>query len=213
MDITWYGQACFRMRDRGVSVVADPYDKSIGLKLPRLTADIVTISHEHSDHNSADAVKGDSFVIRGPGEYEVKGLFVTGISLAHDAKGGAERGRNTIYIYDFADATVCHLGDLGHVPTQSQVEEFGHVDVLLIPVGGRVTVDAKTAAEVINLIEPAIVVPMHYALPGLAAELDSVENFLKQLGVKEAERRDSLTVTGKQVPEETQVVVLEAKQG
>ena len=213
MDITWYGQACFRLRDRGVAVVADPYDKSIGLKLPRLSADIVTISHQHRDHNCAEAVRGGPFVIDGPGEYEIKGLFVTGIAMWHDNRGGAERGANTIYIYEFPDATVCHLGDLGHMPDQSQVEEMGRVDVLLVPVGSKYTIDGKRAAEVVSLIEPSVVIPMHYALPGLNIELGSVESFLREMGTKDAERLGTLSVTGKRLPEETQVVVLECRAG
>lgn len=213
MDITWYGQACFRLRDRSVTVVADPYDKSINLKLPRLTADIVTVSHQHGDHNFVEGVKGEPFVISSPGEYEIKGLFVTGVAMWHDSKNGAERGRNTIHLYDFADATVCHLGDLGHVPTQAQVEEMGNVDVLLVPVGGTYTIDAGKAAEVISLIEPSIVVPMHYALPGLANSLDPLEVFLKEMGIKEPDTREMLSVTNKQLPEETKVVILECRAG
>ncbi|MHB0878020.1 MAG: MBL fold metallo-hydrolase [Anaerolineae bacterium] len=213
MDITWYGGACFRLRDRSVTVVADPYGKSLGLKLPKLTADIVTVSHDHPNHNYVEGVKGDPFVINGPGEYEVKGLFVTGVAMWHDDKAGADRGRNTINLFDFADTTVCHLGDLGHVPTQAQVEGMGNVGVLLVPVGGHRTIDASRAAEVISLIEPSIVVPMHYALPGLAVDLDPLEAFLKEMGVKDPERRESLVVTNKQLPAETQVVILECRAG
>lgn len=213
MDITWYGGACFRLRDRSVAVVADPYGRNLGLKLPRLTADIVTVSHDHPNHNCIEAVKGDPFVIQGPGEYEVKGLFITAIAMWHDDKGGSERGRNNIHLYDFPDVTVCHLGDLGHVPTQAQVEEMGNVGVLLIPVGGNRTIDAAQAAEVISLIEPSIVIPMHYALPGTAVGLDPLEVFLKEMGVKEPERRESLVVSSRQLPEETQVVILECRAG
>ena len=213
MDIIWYGQACFRLRDKSVTVIADPYDTRVGLKLPKLTADIVTVSHPHPGHSAVDAVKGEPYVISGPGEYEIKGLFVTAIAMWHDAKSGAERGRNTIHLYAFADATICHLGDLGHVPTQAQVEEMGNVDVLLVPVGGKDSLNARQAAEVINLIEPSIVVPMHYALPGLVIELDPLEDFLKEMGLKEHERRESLVVTNKQLPEETQVVILECRAG
>jgi len=213
MDITWYGQACFRLRDRNVSVVADPYDKTTGLKLPRLIADIITVSHQHDDHNFVEGVKGEPFVISGPGEYEIKGLFITGVAMWHDDTGGALRGRNTIYLYEFADATVCHLGDLGHVPSQSQVEELGNVDVLLVPVGGQYTLDAAKAAEVVSLIEPSIVIPMHYALPDLAYKLDPLEVFLKEMGVKESERRESLSVTNRQMPEETKVLILESRAG
>jgi L-ascorbate metabolism protein UlaG (beta-lactamase superfamily) len=213
MDIIWYGQACFRLRDKSVVVVADPYDKSVGLKLPKLTADIVTVSHAHPGHSAVEAVKGEPYVVSSPGEYEVKGLFVTAIAMYHDAKDGVESGRNSIHLYGFADATVCHLGDLGHVPTQAQVEEMGNVDVLLVPVGGKGSLGARQAAEVISLIEPSIVVPMHYALPGLVMELDPLEVFLREMGLKEHERRESLVVSGKQLPEGTQVVILECRAG
>lgn len=209
MDITWYGQSCFRMKDRTVSVVADPYAKAGGLKLPRLTSDIVTISHDHADHNYAEGVKGDPFVINSPGEYEVKGLFITGLAMWHDDKQGAERGRNTIYVYDFNDAKICHLGDLGHAPTQAQVEEMGNIDVLLVPVGGKYTIDARQAVEVVSLIEPSIVIPMHYALPGMDTPIEGVEAFLKEMGLRDPERLDNYSVTGKRFPEETQVILLE----
>jgi L-ascorbate metabolism protein UlaG (beta-lactamase superfamily) len=213
MDVTWYGQSCFRLRDRSVSVVCDPYDRRIGLKPPRLTADIVTVSHDHKEHSNTEAVKGEPFIISGPGEYEIKGLFITGVKMAHDAKSGAEHGPNTIYLFDFGEVTVCHLGDLGHVPTQTQVEEIGKVDVLLVPVGGKFTLDAKRAAEVVGLVEPGLVVPMHYELPGLVQELDPLEPFLREMGVKEADRRESLSVSAGQVPQETKVVVLEYRAG
>ncbi|MGI6207069.1 MAG: MBL fold metallo-hydrolase [Anaerolineae bacterium] len=213
MDITWYGQSCFRLKDRNVTVVTDPYGKVSGLKLPRLTADIVTVSHGHQDHNNVAAVRGEPFVVDGPGEYEVAGLFVSGVSMWHDDQSGAKRGRNTIFIYYFSDATVCHLGDLGHVPTQAQVEEMGNVDVLLVPVGGTYTIDARQAVEVVSLIEPSVVIPMHYALPGMETPLESVDAFLKEMGVREPERMESYSVVGKRLPEETQVVVLESRSG
>ena len=134
MEITWYGHSCFRLRDRKATVVTDPYDKSIGYSLPRIRADIVTLSHDHPHHTYVRGVKGDPKVISGPGEYEVKGVFITGIPTFHDKKKGSVRGRNTVFLFDFDDLTVCHLGDLGHVPTQSQVELLNDIDVLLIPV-------------------------------------------------------------------------------
>jgi L-ascorbate metabolism protein UlaG (beta-lactamase superfamily) len=211
MEIVWYGQSCFRLRDKGVTVVTDPYPKEVGLRLPRLSADVVTISHPHKGHSCVEAVKGQYFVVDGPGEYEIRGLFITGIAMFHDSAGGRERGRNTIYIFEFPSAVVCHAGDLGHVPTQAQVEEIGHVDVLLLPVGGRYTINGKQAAEVVSLLEPSIVVPMHYALPGLTVELDGPELFLREMGVKEAQTRDSLSIAREGLPEETEVVILEPK--
>ncbi len=136
MEITWYGHSCFRLRTRQATVVTDPYQKGTGYNLPRLRADIVTISHDHPQHCNVQAVKGDPKVISGPGEYEVKGLFVIGIPTFHDGRQGKLRGPNTVYLFALEDLTICHLGDLGHVPTQSQIEDLGDPDVLLIPVGG-----------------------------------------------------------------------------
>ncbi len=212
MEITWYGQACFRLRSRGLSVVTDPYGGDLGIKLPRLTATVVTISHSHEDHSNAQAVKGSPFVISGPGEYEVEGIFVIGVSTFHDSRKGEELGRNTAYLIEFEDLTICHLGDLGHVPDQEQIEQLNSVDVLLIPVGGRTTLTASKAAEVIGLLEPKVVIPMHYQIPGLNAQLNSVSRFLKEMAVEAAARQESLNITKSQLPEQTQVFLLEPKQ-
>ncbi len=212
MEITWYGQACFRLRSRGLSVVTDPYGSDLGIKLPRLTATVVTISHDHDDHNNVQAVKGSPFVISGPGEYEIEGIFVIGVSTFHDAKKGEELGRNTAYLIEFEDLTICHLGDLGHVLDQEQIEQLNSVDVLLIPVGGRTTLTASKAAEVIGLLEPKIVIPMHYQIPGLNAQLNSVTRFLKEMAVETPARQESLSITKSQLPEETQICILEPKQ-
>jgi len=212
MEITWYGQSCFRLRSRGLSVVTDPYGPSTGLKLPRLTATIVTVSHEHEDHNNVQAVRGSPFVISGPGEYEVEGIFVIGVSAWHDDRGGRELGRNTAYLIEFEDLTVCHLGDLGHVLTQEQVEQLSNIDVLLVPVGGRSTLTGTRAAEVVGLLEPSIVIPMHYKVPGLKAQIETASRFLKEMAVENPERMEALTVTAGSTPEETRVVLLEPKQ-
>lgn len=212
MEITWYGHACFRLRDRLATVITDPYDNSIGYTLPKLRADIVTVSHEHPDHNYVEGVKGEPKVINGPGEYEVRGIFITGISTFHDRKGGAVRGRNTVFLFDFEGLTVCHLGDLGHVPTQSQVEALSDIDVLLIPVGAVSTINAAQAAEVISLLEPRLVIPMHYKTKALNVKLDPVSKFLKEMGLSSVATHDSLKVTKSTLPEETQVLLLDCKQ-
>ena len=212
MEITWYGQSCFRLRSRGLSVVTDPYGPSTGLKLPRLTATVVTVSHEHEDHNNVEAVKGSPFVISGPGEYEVEGIFVIGVATWHDDKGGRELGRNTAYLIEFEDLTICHLGDLGHVLSQEQVEQLSNIDVLMVPVGGRSTLTGTRAAEVVGLLEPGIVIPMHYRVPGLKAQIETANRFLKEMAVENPERIDTLTVTAGSTPEETRVVLLEPKQ-
>ncbi|MHB0856184.1 MAG: MBL fold metallo-hydrolase [Anaerolineae bacterium] len=211
MEITWYGQACFRLKGRGQSVVTDPYGPDLSLKLPRLTASVVTVSHPHDDHNYVQAVKGQTYVITGPGEYEVDGIFVIGISTFHDAKQGQEYGRNTAYLIEFEDLTVCHLGDLGHPLTQEQVEQLNSIDVLLIPVGGRTTLTGAKAAEVVNMLEPRVVIPMHYKIPGLSAQLDGPTRFIKEMGVESPEKIETLTVTAGQLGEETRLVLLEPK--
>ena len=212
MEITWYGQSCFRLRDRLATVITDPYDKGIGYTLPRARADIVTVSHDHPDHNYVQGVKGEPKIIVGPGEYEVCGVFITGIPTFHDRKKGASRGRNTVFLFDFEGLTVCHLGDLGHVPTQSQVEALSDIDVLLVPVGAVSTINAAQAAEVISLLEPRLVIPMHYKTKALEVKLDSVSKFLKEMGLSKLATQESLKVTKSSLPDETQVTLLDYKQ-
>lgn len=216
MEITWYGQSCFRLRSKGLAVVTDPYNPEIGLKLPRLAATIITVSHDHHDHNHVAAVKSGAFVISGPGEYEIQGIFVLGIATFHDAAEGKERGRNTAYRIEFEDLSICHLGDLGHLPNQEQVELLTGADILLAPVGGHSTLSAAQAAEVVNLLEPSIVIPMHYQAPGLLAVLDSPKRFLNELSVEQPERLETLTITRAELSASAQdtmrVILLEPKQ-
>jgi L-ascorbate metabolism protein UlaG (beta-lactamase superfamily) len=209
MEITWFGHACFRLSDRGVVVVTDPFGEDLGYARPRIRADLVTISHDHPGHNNRIGFRSGPRFFDGPGEYEVKGVFVTGIATFHDNRGGTARGPNNVFLFDFDGLTVCHLGDLGHVPTQAQVELLSDVDVLLIPVGGVHTLDAPKAAEVINLIEPRVVVPMHYKTPKEKAALHSVDKFFKEMGLAPAAPLPELKVVKSSLPEETEVVLLE----
>jgi L-ascorbate metabolism protein UlaG (beta-lactamase superfamily) len=213
MDITWYGHACFRLYQRGASVVTDPFEKSIGYELTRVRADIVTVSHDHPGHRNAKGVRSRKLTVTGPGEYEVRDVFITGIATFHDGKKGRVRGRNTIYLFDFDGLKICHLGDLGHVPSQAQVEALNSVDVLLIPVGGVSTINAAQAAEVVSLLEPKLVVPMHFKTPSLAFRLDQVSKFLKAMGLDDVSPQETLSVTKTSLPEETQVILLELKEG
>lgn len=210
VEITWFGHSCFRLKDRDLTVVCDPYDKSLGLTLSRLRADLVTVSHDAPGHNAVDAVKDWRTVIRGPGEYELSGIFITGIPSYHGGKD-QENEPNTVFIFEFPDLTVCHLGDLGHVLSETQVEAMPKIDVLLAPVGGRHTLDAPKAAEVISYLEPGLVVPMHYQVEGTPLQLDPVERFLKEMGMPAPEPVGVLKVTRDQLPEETQVILMEAK--
>lgn len=211
MEITWYGHSCFRFMERGVaSIVADPYDKSIGLGEPKVPAsDIVTISHDARGHNNVELVKKVTHVLDRPGEYEIGGVFITGLATYNPEVEPDETRQNIVFLYDFDRARIAHLGDLDHVPSQSQIEQFGPIDVLLVPVGGGGALNSSQAAEVISLIEPGVVVPMHYHTKKHRLGLDPLDKFLKELGIAEPQRESSLKVTSGTLSEETQVVVLD----
>jgi L-ascorbate metabolism protein UlaG (beta-lactamase superfamily) len=218
VEITWLGHSCFRLRDRAATVVTDPYGKDLGLNLVRVRADIVTVSHDAEDHNYVKGVKGDFQVLAGPGEYEVSSVFVTGLELRGDRKKKEKEKevvsgpRNTVFLFEFDDLTICHLGDLNIVPTQAQVEEaLGEVDVLLIPVGGGESLNASQASEVVSLLEPHIVIPMHYHVPDSTHTLDPVSKFLKEMGLDKVQPQEVLKVSRSGLPDETQIVLLELK--
>ncbi len=209
MDIKWYGHACFRLKERGAVAFTDPFPlQGMGYSRPKSKADVVTISHEHPNHASLDGFSTTPFVITRPGEYEVNGIFVTVIRTYHDTKQGAERGFNNVVLFQFEDLSVCHLGDLGHVLSQEEVEKLSSVDVLLVPVGGEGTLSAAQAAEVISLIEPYYVIPMHYKTDTYAGKMEGVEKFLKEMGATAPQVTDELRLTRSSLPEETQVLLL-----
>jgi L-ascorbate metabolism protein UlaG (beta-lactamase superfamily) len=210
MEITWYGLSCFRMTERGlISVVADPYSADIGLAPLKMKADVVTISHDAPGHNNTAAVKGVQKVITGPGEYEVGGVFITGIRMREETGGSSKKKANTLYVFDFEGITVAHLGDLSEVPSQAQIEALDTVDVALVPVGGGGALNPSQAAEVISLIEPSIVVPMHYKTYTEGPKLSTAAGFLKEMGIAKPDPLASLKVTKSSIAEETQVVVLD----
>lgn len=212
MIITWLGQSAFKLQDKvnsdGITVVTDPYGKETGLKMPSFEADIVTISHDHADHNNVEALRGDPFVIDCAGEYDTKGILIEGIDSYHDEEEGKLRGGNIIYRIEMDDISLVHLGDLGHVLTNDQLEKLAGIDILMIPVGGKYTLDAKRAVEVISQIEPRIVIPMHYKVDGLAYEdFDSIEKFIKEIGV-EPSYEEKLKISKKDLPQEDMEVVI-----
>lgn len=215
MEITWYGHSCFRLTERNYATVAtDPFDsKSIGYSALKLKSDIVTISHDAPGHNHVDAVKGASHVIRGPGEFEIGGVFITAVQTAGGGKKTKDKTRNTLYVFDYEGITVAHLGDLQEVPTQSEVEALGTVNVLLVPVGGGSSLNAAKAAEVVSVIEPNLVIPMHYATDGAKIKLEPLNKFLKEMGLGKVESQPSLKATRSSLPQETKVVVLDYQQG
>mgnify|MGYP000465730420 CR=1 FL=1 len=191
-------------------MVTDPFSNEIGFKLPRVEADVLLVSHQHHDHNNVKGVGGNPFLIEGPGEYEIRGIFIQGVPSFHDSKEGKERGRNTIYTIDAEDMRICHLGDLGQKElTPEQLDKIDNVDILMVPVGGTYTVDAKGASGIISQIEPRIVIPMHYKIPKLKIKLEGVDRFLKEMGKKTSEAQQKLLIKKKDLPkEETKIIVL-----
>ena len=214
--ITWAGQACFQIsvssgKENSANIVIDPFG-DIGLKEPKFEADILLITHGHSDHNNIKAIKGNPFLIEGPGEYEVKGFFIQGINSFHDDANGKERGKNTIYTIEAEDIKFCHLGDLWQKQlTDDQLEKIGNVDILMIPVGGTYNIDSSGAQRIIGQIEPKIVIPMHYKIPGLKYDLDDVSKFLKAMGKNSIEPQDKLTIKASALPKERDMEIMVLK--
>ena len=215
MQIIWYGQSCFEIittpaKNSQVRIVIDPFSEEIGLKAPKLEADILLVTHNHHDHNNVKAVSGSPFLISGPGEYEIKNIFIQGIASWHDNSRGQERGENTIYIIETEDLKLCHLADLGQKELfEEQLEKIGEVDILMIPIGGTYTISAREALKIMSQIEPKITIPMHYQVPKLKLKLDGIDKFLKSLGIKSIAPLSKLTVKKKDIPaEEAKIVVL-----
>jgi len=209
MDISWLGHSCFKIKGSHATVITDPYPPSLGYSLGKPTARIVTVSHQHPGHSYVQGIGGEPKPVTKPGEYEISGILIIGVATFHDGEGGGKRGKNTIYLMEVDEVSVCHLGDLGHVLTAEQVEEIGNVDVLLLPVGGVSTLNAPMATEVIRQIEPKAVVPMHYKTQALNRELEPVERFLKEMGVKEISPQPKLSLTKSSLPISTQVFLLD----
>lgn len=209
MEITWLGHSCFKIKGKKVTVIMDPYDYSIGYTLGEQKADIVTVSHSHPGHCFASGVSGSPKVISSPGEYDVSGVMVTGIKTFHDAVKGEERGKNIVYLIDIEDVRICHLGDLGHVLDAEKVSALSDVDILMVPVGGVSTIGASDAAEVARLLDSKIVIPMHYKTEALKFELDSLDKFRKEMGVKSDTLPEPRLMIGKSgLPQEAQVFVM-----
>jgi len=216
MEITYLGHSSFRMKGKTATVITDPFDpKMVGIKYGKQSADIVTVSHQHEDHNKTELVNDVEKVINGPGEYEIKGVSVIGVQSYHDDKKGEERGGNVIYVYEIDELRVCHLGDLGHKLTEGKLEDLGDIDILFVPTGGVYTLDSTQALEAVRAIEPRITIPMHYKTkdinPEVFGELETEEAFLTEAGMV-VERLPKLTVKKDDIGEDKKVVVLEIKQ-
>jgi len=209
MKIKWLGHSSFLITsDTGLKIITDPYEVGGDLSYGQIkeSADIVIVSHDHADHNNVAAVQGNPKVVRGT--LEVKGIRFKAIPTYHDEAGGGQRGRNTIFCFEVDGIRLCHLGDLGHRLSDSQAAELGKIDILLIPVGGFFTIDARAATEVCNRLKPKVVIPMHYKTARCAYPITGVEEFLR--GKKEVNRLDSSQVELKpgQLPATTKIIVL-----
>lgn len=218
MDIIWHGHSFFEINGKGeegkVNIAIDPFDESIGLIPPqKVGADILLISHYHSDHCNTKIIQGSPFIIDTPGEYEIKSIFIKGIPSFHDNVQGKERGLNTIFVLDFKDEEIkmCYLGDFGETqPTPKTLEDIVGVDILFIPAGGKFTISGKEAAKLINQIEPKIAIPMHYKIPGLNLDLDDEKSFLGAFGIGEKERIKKLKIKKDELKREgTEIVLLD----
>jgi L-ascorbate metabolism protein UlaG (beta-lactamase superfamily) len=215
MIIQYYGHSCFKLTTKpagrgkeDVNLFLDPFDKTIGLRPPQGQADVVLVSHDHHDHNNVSALKGEPYVIDIPGEYSAKGINIIGIESFHDNKGGTERGGNTIYILETEDLHICHLGDLGSELSEKQLEKINGVDILMIPIGGNYTIDAKIAIDIIKKIEPKIVIPMHYKIKGSTAEVNDEKKFCSEMGNCPKEKVSKINIKKKDLEDKTTQVVL-----
>ncbi len=218
MDITYLGHSSFKIKTKTATIVTDPFDsKMVGLKYSGTEAEIVTVSHSHSDHNAIDKVSGIKKVFEGPGEYEVKGVSIIGYSSYHDKEEGAKRGKNTIFVFEADGLRFAHLGDLGHTLSDNLVDEMGSVDILMIPVGGVYTIGSREAVDVVNKVSPYFVVPMHFAVSGLDPKtfsgLEPVDTFLKESGLA-VEKLAKFSIKKDDIIDDqaSKIIVLETKQ-
>lgn len=210
MEITWYGRACFRLKGREATVITDPCPPSTGFVAGKHDVDLLTLSHDHKDHTYTRSITAGLTLTR-PGEYEYHSVLVTGVRAFHDGSRGTDRGGNIVFSVELDGVHVCHLGDLGHLLTEEQLSELGPVDVLLVPAGGNFTISPAEAAEVVAQVSPKIVIPMHYAVDGGSNDLLGPDRFLHEMGITDPVRQPKAAVTPSSLPDESQVVLLEAR--
>ncbi len=216
MKVKWYGHASFLITsdDNGTSVITDPYepgayDGGIAYRPIEDSADIVTVSHDHADHNYVKGIKGNPEIVKGPGTHVAKGISFLGHATFHDPSGGKERGENTMFVFTLDGIRICHAGDLGHPLTAADASALGPIDVLLLPIGGVFTIDPKEATEVMNLLKPKILIPMHFKTPRCGFPIASVEEFLEGKSSIERQRGAETTFTKDRLPAATHILVLE----
>lgn len=208
MEISWLGHSCFLIKGKEKAVVTDPCHPDFGYPLNKPYADIVTISHFHSGHSYIEGITNGPKQIKGPGEYEIGKIFVTGIATFHDNEKGRIRGKNTVYVIEIDGMTLCHLGDLGHSVSSQLLEEIRSIEVLFLPVGETSTISIEIAAEIVKQLNPRIVIPMHYKTQS-CGNLQPVDKFLRRMGIHETETKPKLTLTQSTLPTSMQIVVLD----
>lgn len=213
MKIQYFGHSCFYVKNKEASVLLDPFNSQmVGLKMPKIEADIVTVSHQHEDHNFVAAATNNPVVFDFPGEYEVKGVKVFGYQSFHDQEQGARRGENIIFKVIINNVVLTHLGDLGHIPTEGLIDELEDTDVLLVPVGGTYTINASEAKQLVELIKPSITIPMHYHLdkhnPEQFASLSQLSDFLKLMGQEAITTVNKLEIKSEEDLPESELVVM-----
>ncbi len=209
MEISWLGHSCFIIKGKGKTVITDPYSPNLGYYLGQPKADIVTVSHFHPGHSYTEGVTNNPKQIKGPGEYEIGGTFITGIATFHDNENGEIKGNNTVYLIETDSMTLCHLGDLGHRLTPQLVEELGVIDILFLPVGEISTIPIDVAIETVGQLNPHIVIPMHYKTGALVMNLQPVDKFLRKMGIREPEAKTKISLTPSALPTGPQIVVFD----
>ena len=209
MEITWLGHSCFRLRGRDATALTDPCPPSTGFKIGKVTADVVTISHDDPESSYRQAVQGDAKFVTAPGEYEIAGILIAGIPMKGSKQAPPQR--NLAFVVDIDDIRVCHLGLLTAIPHTDDAEQLVGTDILLVPVGGGGSLDARAAAEAVSMLEPKIVIPMRYKTAGATGDLEGVEKFLKEMGAEAKAPESRLNITKSGLPSDTTVVVLEAR--
>ena len=214
MIIEWFGHSCFLLKSNsGTAVLIDPFDPTVGYEQPHVACDCLLMTHKHFDHSAENTVIGETCKIDSPGQYEIGGVQISGFESFHDNESGMLRGKNTIYKIIIDGVAVCHLGDLGHIPSPQLYEKLGKVDVLMIPVGGNVTIDAAQALEIINALSPNIILPMHYLTDKVTnISVAPVSNFIELANVHyDVSRtgRNTISVEKNELKKRTRIYILE----
>ena len=208
MDISWLGHSCFRFRSDELIIMTDPFPESIGLQLREERPIVATLSHHHINHSYDEGLGGNPRILRGPGEYEMAGVYITGVMTSRGENDPPDK-RNTAFLFEIENLRICHLGDVSSVLSLRQIEELSPLDILLAPVGGVCTVEVPRIIEMVRALGPRVMIPMHYQVPGLQVQLNPVDDFLRQMGLRDVQSQPRLTISATSLPAELRVVVLD----